>query len=202
VKEGGCPVREIGPVGTIARIVGGAVAITVPIALHGFGWSEAVVAVLALPLVAAAAAPLIMAVFRTLVPGALERRHAICSPPGCALIAVMVAANGLLVSLTGSDGNVTLWVWLGASMLVAAGRGYSGCEVLAAWSLITGRRDRVGCILYTPIDAAEARVRGRRPTLVAAASATVAATGVHHSQDDRRSDQNCQDKADDQPAVV
>jgi ribosomal protein L12E/L44/L45/RPP1/RPP2 len=38
--------------------------------------------------------------------------------------------------------------------------------------------------------------------LVAAASATVAAAGVRQDQDDRRGDQNCQDKADDQPAVV
>jgi hypothetical protein len=47
-------------------------------------------------------------------------------------------------------------------MLLAAVRGYGGCEVLAFPAAITGRRDRIGCILYTPIDAAEARHRARR----------------------------------------
>jgi hypothetical protein len=60
------------------------------------------------------------------------------------------------VALAGADGNVTLRIWLGASMLLSALRGYAGCEVLAACSLITGSDDQVGCILYTPIDSAEA----------------------------------------------
>jgi hypothetical protein len=34
--------------------------------------------------------------------------------------------------------------------------------VLAFPNAITGRRDRIGCILYTPIDAAEARLNTRR----------------------------------------
>jgi hypothetical protein len=63
-----------------------------------------------------------------------------------------VAANSALGALTPSNGNVSLWVWLGASMLLAAARGYGGCEVLAVSNLITGRPDQIGCILYTPID--------------------------------------------------
>jgi len=46
-------------------------------------------------------------------------------------------------------------------MLLAALRGYGGCEVLAAPNLLGGRRDQFGCILFTPIDRAEAwRERG------------------------------------------
>jgi hypothetical protein len=50
-------------------------------------------------------------------------------------------------------------------MLVAALRGYAGCEVLAIPNTITGecpRNDRIGCIIYTPIDVAEARYHARR----------------------------------------
>ena len=94
----------------------------------------------------------------------MQRRFAItsgaaCSPLGCTWIAVMVAANAAIVAPTGANGNVTVWVWLGASMMLAAARGYAGCEVLAIFNLITGRRDQIGCILYTPIDAAEAKRR-------------------------------------------
>jgi hypothetical protein len=149
--------RQIGPVGTASRIVLGAVAIALPIALSGFSWAEALVALVALPVIAAIAAALIAATLHRLVPGALERRHAICSAPACALIAVMVIANDGLVALIGGNGNVTLSVWLGASMPLAAAGGYADCEVLAPWNLITGRDDQVGCILYTPIDRAEAK---------------------------------------------
>lgn len=154
--------RQIGPIGTLARIVGGAVAIAVPIALDGFSWWEAAVALVALPLIAAVAAPLLTAAFRGLAPDALGSRHAVCSLPGCSLIAVMVGANAALVAPTSANGNVTIWVWLGASMLLAAARGYGGCEVLAVSNLITGRREQIGCLLYTPIDNAEKRRRAHR----------------------------------------
>jgi hypothetical protein len=52
---------------------------------------------------------------------------------------------------------VVFWVFIGSSMLLGAARGDAGCEVLAFPNAITGRRDRIGCILFTPIDAAEAR---------------------------------------------
>jgi hypothetical protein len=153
--------RQIGPIGTAARLVGGMLAITLPIAIHGLSRSEAAVALVGLPVIAAVAAPLITAVYRSVYPTALRSQHAICSPLGCTLIAVMVAANGAIVAPTHANGNVTIWVWLGASMLIAAARGYAGCEVLAISNLITGRRDQIGCILYTPIDTAEAERRLR-----------------------------------------
>lgn len=153
--------RQIGPLGTLARVVGGAVAIAVPVLVEGFSLTEAGIALIALPLAALVAAPVIEAGFRRWAPAALRSRHAICCGPGCALIGVLVIANTAIVAPTSANGNVTLWVWLGASMLVAAARGYGGCEVLAIPNLVTGRRDQIGCLLYTPIDRAEAR-RQRR----------------------------------------
>jgi len=46
-------------------------------------------------------------------------------------------------------------VFYGASMLLAALRGYSGCEVLAVSNWILGRDDQIGCLVLNPIDAAE-----------------------------------------------
>ena len=57
--------------------------------------------------------------------------------------------------LTSTHGDVVFWVWLGASMLVGTACGDGGCEVLAFPNAFTGRRDRVGRILFTPIDDAE-----------------------------------------------
>jgi hypothetical protein len=151
--------REIGPIGTAARTVGGLVAIALPIALGGLGWWEAGAAFVALPLLATAASAFITAAYARLAPEALARRHAICSGPACWLFGAMIGATGATDALTPVNGEIALWVWLGVSMLVAAGRGYGGCEAFALPNLITGRRDRIGCILYTPIDNAEARRR-------------------------------------------
>jgi hypothetical protein len=151
--------RQIGPIGTLARIAVGAAAVAVPVALEGFSWWEATVALVALPLISVVAAPLVTALFRRFAPGLFEARHALCSAPACSLIALMVAANDALVAPTTANGNVTISVWLGASMLLAAARGYGGCEVLAAWNLLTRRSDQIGCFFYTPIDRAESRER-------------------------------------------
>ena len=49
-------------------------------------------------------------------------------------------------------------VFYGASMLLAALRGYGGCEVLAIANWILGRDDQVGCLVLTPIDNLENRL--------------------------------------------
>jgi hypothetical protein len=154
--------RQIGPIGTVSRIVGGLTAIALPVALHGLTVADAMIALVGLPLIVTIAAPALIWLFGRAQPAALHTGHGICSAPGCSLIAVMVLANSGMAAVTGGGGTVSLWVWLGSSMLLAAARGYGGCEVLGIWKLITGRDDQIGCILYTPIDAAEARRSGRR----------------------------------------
>jgi hypothetical protein len=111
---------------------------------------------------------LVTSVYRRLAPEALARRGAVCSGPACWLIAIVIGASIGIDILTPASGEVAFWVWLGASMLVAAARGFGGCEVLAIPNLMTGRRDQIGCILYTPIDRAEARRAARRSEAVSA----------------------------------
>jgi hypothetical protein len=48
-------------------------------------------------------------------------------------------------------------LFYGASMLLAALRGYAGCEVLAVSNWLLGRDDQIGCLLFWPIDHAERR---------------------------------------------
>ena len=148
--------REIGPIGTLARVVGGTVAIAVPIALSGIGWWDVGVALIALPLITGLLTPLVIGGFERFAPRSLARRNAICSAPACVLVGGVVAVGIALTFVTPANGGVAIWTFLGASMLVAAVRGYAGCEVLAIPNAVTGRGDEVGCMLYTPIDRAEA----------------------------------------------
>ena len=48
----------------------------------------------------------------------------------------------------------------GASMLLAAVRGYAGFEVLAVSNWRLGRDDQVGCVVFLPVDAVETRLSG------------------------------------------
>jgi hypothetical protein len=53
-------------------------------------------------------------------------------------------------------------IFYGTTMLVAAGRGYAGCEVLAVSNWLLGRDDQVGCLLFEPIDRLEGPRSGAR----------------------------------------
>ena len=50
-------------------------------------------------------------------------------------------------------------VFYGGSMLLAALRGYGGCEVLAFSNWLLRRDDQVGCLVFAPIDRLERRRR-------------------------------------------
>ena len=69
----------------------------------------------------------------------------------CAALAALLVAS--------ATRNATL-VFLGASMLLAALRGYGGCESLAMSNWLLRRNDQVGCLIFSPIDRREQRRPG------------------------------------------
>lgn len=153
--------REIGPVGTLSRLVAGTAAIVVSTATGGIGWWD-LAALDAFVLLASAVSVVVVWAYARYAPEAFASRHGVCSAPACSLIAILFALSLAVSAVTPADGDVVFWVWLGASMVVAGAAGYGGCEVLAFPNALTGRRDRIGCIVFSPIDAAEARHRERR----------------------------------------
>lgn len=44
-------------------------------------------------------------------------------------------------------------------MLLAAARGYGGCEVLAISNWILRRDDQIGCLVLSPVDGYERRLK-------------------------------------------
>jgi len=50
-------------------------------------------------------------------------------------------------------------IFYGSSMLMAAARGYRGCELLAVSNLLLGRDDQIGCVIFSPVDHLERRLR-------------------------------------------
>jgi ketosteroid isomerase-like protein len=157
VSESATPRRDIGPVGTAARVVGGLLAIAVPIAMEGLDWWDVGAALVALPLIATAAAALVRRGSERYAPHALAQSRSSWSGPTVLVLGSVVGIGIALTFVTPLDGGVGIWSFLGCSMLVAALRGQAGCEVLAIPNALTHRADQIDCVIYTPIDTAEAR---------------------------------------------
>jgi hypothetical protein len=150
--------REIGPIGTAARLIGASLALALPILLDQFSRWDLLVGLVGLPLLATAGFEAVRAAYERYVPGGIASQSGTCTGAACWLVAIVLAALIPLAVLTPVTGT-SLWIWIGASLALAAARGYGGCEILAFPNALTGRRDQVGCIAFTPIDRAEARAR-------------------------------------------
>ena len=81
-----------------------------------------------------------------------------------------IVANGLLVALYfigatglpivgGGKGALAAVTFLGISLVVAGVRAAPGCEVMAIPGLLFGKHTELGCIIFSPLDRLERKVR-------------------------------------------
>jgi hypothetical protein len=137
--------RRIGPWGTGARFVAGAAMVTAAIVI-GVDTLDALLGLLVFPLAVSALV-------------ALRGRNAsplrLTGPEGHCLNCAMIVAAFVVVP-------VAALLFYGTSMLVAAERGYGGCELFALSNWLWRRDDQIACPVFHPVDAAEARVGVRK----------------------------------------
>ena len=69
---------------------------------------------------------------------------------------VLILAIGTALTFVTPIDAPAIWLFLGASLLIAAIRGDAGCEALAIPNAILGRREETGCIAFAVIDRIEA----------------------------------------------
>ena len=149
--------RAIGPIGTVGRIILGPVLIyfgfyspleyLVPITnirlLPGY-WDDLIIGIIVLPL-------MMIALQLTW--------QWIKNKPIRATGRIGFGFNILItIFLFYTPLHHAMWFYLGFSLLVAAFRGYAGCEVMAISNWVTGRNDQVGCVIFSPIDAIEKKI--------------------------------------------
>jgi len=72
-------------------------------------------------------------------------------------VATCINCAAIVGLLTASATRDATLVFLGTSMLLAASRGYAGCETLAISNWLLRRDDQVGCLLFSPVDRVEGR---------------------------------------------
>ena len=152
-KAEGQSSRQIGKIGVLARVgVGGAlIGLTFAGVLYdGVSWYEALAGFAGLP-----AAVLIVHVAATRV---LGRSFRATSGLG------FYASTAFIIALFAiPETGAIAALFYGSSMLLAAARGYAGCEVLAVSNLVLHRQDEVGCLMFSPLDGVEARITHRVP---------------------------------------
>jgi hypothetical protein len=147
--------RRIGPMGTTCRVVVGLGLIALAVIgdregtlIFGLQLHEAVLGLVVFPVVMVA----IVLVARRSSGGPIR----FTGPEGLLVNCVVIVA---LFSFSYTRGAAALFY--GVSLLVAAWRGLPGCEATIFPNLLLGRDDQIGCPIFSPVDAAEARRAGR-----------------------------------------
>jgi hypothetical protein len=143
--------RRIGPIGTASRLVAAAGLLYLAL-FDGTGWGlEWYDAAVGLVLLPAAVIAFVLAA-RRYAGGPVRFTGSAGTTANCVVIAAL-AVNPY------TAGGAALFC--GATLLVAAWRGQPGCEATVVSNAILGRDDQIGCPLFSPIDAAEARLAAR-----------------------------------------
>lgn len=153
--------RRIGPIGTAARAcVGAGLAVGVA-ALKGVTWWDLAGAVLVLPLLALGTVALANAVLDGTSLAVKAREPWSRTQVAAAGVTVVgVLGVGTALTFVSPMDGVAIYMFVGASMVLAAIVGYDGCEILALPNLVFGRRDAIWCPLYSRLDAAEQQLNG------------------------------------------
>ena len=144
--------RAIGPAGTVGRLLGGLGLLYMGIAdlplTWGLAWYEAVLGLIAFPLSTVVGIILWKHLAGTDSPILATGHFGLCANTaiGIALFATPFTQDAVAL-------------FAGATLMLAAARGYAGCEFTAVSNWLLRRNDQVGCIVFSPLDEVEARFR-------------------------------------------
>ena len=133
--------RSIGPWGTAARGLVG-VGMLAAAAVIGISAVDAALGLLAFPLGITGVLAL---------RGRDARALRLTSPEWCC-VNIGIGAVGFVFL------PAAALLFVGTAMLLAAARGYAGCEIFAVSNWLRRRDDEIACPVFSPIDHAERRV--------------------------------------------
>jgi hypothetical protein len=77
------------------------------------------------------------------------------------LVALYVAGASRLPILGRGKGQFAAATFLGVSLVVAGVRAVPGCEVMAIPGLLFGKHTELACLIFSPIDKLERRLRSK-----------------------------------------
>ena len=80
------------------------------------------------------------------------------------LVALYVAGASRLPIVGGGKGQLAAFAFLGISLVVAGVRAAPGCEVMAIPGLLFGKHTELACLIFSPLDSLERKLRSKRET--------------------------------------
>ena len=80
------------------------------------------------------------------------------------LIALYVAGASQLPIFGRGNGQLAAVAFLGFSLIVAGVRAAPGCDVMAIPGLLFGKHTAVSCLIFSPLDSVERKLRSKRET--------------------------------------
>ena len=141
--------RAILPIGTAGRVLVGLLFLYFAVFdtpfRWGFEWHEALLGLLGFPAAT---------IFGVLLWKELAGTSAPIRATGHLGVCVTTGALFALFAVPFLQDATALF--LGSTLLLAATRGYAGCEVTAVSNWLLRRDDQVGCMVFSPLDEAEA----------------------------------------------
>jgi hypothetical protein len=78
------------------------------------------------------------------------------------LVALYVAGSSGLPILGRGKGQLAAVTFFGVSLVVAGVRAAPGCEVMAIPSLLFGKHTELACLIFSPLDRLERKLRSKR----------------------------------------
>lgn len=158
---GGRPPRAIGPGGTIVRAVLGCTLLGLIVRGELTGPHRTGLG-LAVGLIGFPAVMLAWQWLRARSRPAPVRATGLLPTAVNCLVGLGIYLTGILVPPLWFASDALL-AFYGLTLLVAAVRGYAGCEVLAISNWVLGRDDQIGCVVLSLVDGCEGSLRPGRP---------------------------------------
>ena len=142
--------RGILPIGTAARVCVGVGLLYLALFdapfRWGLAWPGALLGLLGFPMATILGVLLWKALARTSAPIRATGHVGLCFTTGAIFASFAVPFTHNAAAL-----------FIGSTLVLAAIRGYAGCELTAVSNWLLRRDDQVGCVVFSPLDAAEAR---------------------------------------------
>lgn len=154
------PGGTLGRAGTIARGAIGIGMLVIAVTTQHLSWWDVGAAALVLPaLTVTTAAAVNRLISRTSIARKARTPWSPAQIAAAVVIIVVVLSVGIALTYISPIDGGALYAFFGLSMVIAAVKGFDGCEILALPNLLFGRNDAIWCPLYSAIDATETTSR-------------------------------------------
>lgn len=148
--------RTLSRAGAVARGAIGIGLLVIAVTTQHLSWWDVAAAILVLPSLAVVTTAAVNRIIgRTSLVRKARTPWSLTQIMAAVGIIVVVLGVGIALTFVSPIDGGALYAFFGLSMVIAALRGFDGCEILALPNLVLGHAEAIWCPLYSAIDATE-----------------------------------------------